>query len=148
MLRLPAKRKYKNKPTEKHGQRFDSGWEAAYYQELLLRMAAGEVRSLLMQVSFPLKVNEVVVSRYVADFVYEEAVRWTADGKRMPQPDWVTRIVDTKSEPTRATRMYQLKKRWMKALGLEIVEVMKPQRRQSRWQALPAHLKARVKVPE
>lgn len=56
--------KFKAKPTEADGIRFDSKKEAAYYTTLTLRQKAGEILFFLRQVPFHLPGN----IRYVVDF--------------------------------------------------------------------------------
>jgi len=58
-------RKYRNEPTLVDGIRFDSKHEAKVYQELMLRVKAGELKNVLLQVAFLLPGN----IKYVADFV-------------------------------------------------------------------------------
>jgi hypothetical protein len=59
---------------------------------------------------FPVKVNGVIVCRYVADFVF------IRDGRRV--------VEDVKSAFTKTLPMYRLKKRLVRAaLGIEISEV-------------------------
>lgn len=58
-------RKYHNQPTVVDGIRFDSKREAAYYRELKLRKAAGEVSYWLRQVPLHLPGG----TRYVVDFL-------------------------------------------------------------------------------
>ena len=104
---------------------FDSAFEAAYYRELKLRARAGDIRNLRWQVKYPLIVNHHRVGHYRADFVYDERRENTA----WPTLDeWVTVIADTKSEPTRRTDYYRLKKRIMHAMGYTIREIVSPAR--------------------
>jgi hypothetical protein len=92
------------------GHRFDSKKEARRWFELLAKQDAGAITSLRRQVRIPIRVNGVVVSRYVADHVYVE------QGKRV--------VEDVKSAITRKDRTYRLKKRLLAALyGFEIREV-------------------------
>lgn len=64
--------KYKAKPTEVDGIRFDSQREARRYQELKLMERAGEIERLTLQPSFELRsaVSELRIGAYVADFRY------------------------------------------------------------------------------
>lgn len=63
---IPTKRsKYGNRRVEVDGIKFDSQHEATIYQELMLRVRAGELKAVLRQVSFDLPGG----IRYVADFV-------------------------------------------------------------------------------
>jgi hypothetical protein len=65
--------------TEVDGITFASKIEAAHYKTLLLRLKAGEIRDLRLQVRFPLfacphvqDTKKVKVCDYIADFVYQE----------------------------------------------------------------------------
>lgn len=104
--------KYRNQKTEVDGYVFDSKWEASVYAVLKLRLKAGLIDGLRVQVPLALyAVNEagvrVHVADYVADFTYSEAGRLL--------------VVDAKGV---RTAMYQLKKRWLKAQdNIDIVEV-------------------------
>ncbi|MFR3797889.1 MAG: DUF1064 domain-containing protein [Christensenellales bacterium] len=105
----PTKRsKYGNRRVEVDGIKFDSQHEATFYQELMLRVRAGELKTVLRQVSFDLPGG----IRYVADFV-------------TIAPDMhVEGVYDAKSPATKANRVYINKKKQMKACwGIEIREV-------------------------
>lgn len=114
----PKKRrqKYHNEPVMVGRIRFDSKREAAYYQTLKAREAAGEVEGLSRQVKFPLHVTlpsgvKHQIGAYVADFVYRERA----------DQDWLIRIVDVKGV---RTALYKWKKRHFEAeYGADIVEV-------------------------
>lgn len=106
--------KYRNKPTEVDGYKFGSKAEAKRWTDLKLLQAAGRIRNLECQHSskaactFRLEVNGMLIARYVADFVYEEA------------PAWVKVIEDKKGYPT---PIYRLKRKLMEAVhGIEIRE--------------------------
>jgi hypothetical protein len=98
---------------------FDSGHEAERYIQLKLFVAAGVIKNLRLQVPFRIEVNSIRICTYKADFVYEEA------GSEI--------VEDAKGK---ATRIYNLKKRLMKAiLGITIKEYKKadkPPRRKRR----------------
>lgn len=100
--------KYGNRRVEVDGIKFDSQHEATIYQELMLRVRAGELKAVLRQVSFDLPGG----IRYVADFV-------------TIAPDMhVEGVYDAKSPATKANRVYINKKKQMKACwGIEIREV-------------------------
>lgn len=103
----PKRSKYGNKRVEIDGKVFDSQHEAAVYQELMMRVRAGELRTVLRQVPFDLPGN----IRYFADFV-------TID------KDMRIAVYDAKSEATRKNRVYINKKKQMKACWeIEIQEV-------------------------
>ena len=111
--------KYRNVRVVVNGERFDSQREAAYWQGLLARQAAGEITHLERQVhiplycpimapdGFPIPGSTSQVATYVADFTWVESgktVICDAKGKRLP--------------------MYTLKKRWLYAQnGIAILEV-------------------------
>lgn len=89
--RETPKRKYHNHPVTVDGIRFDSKKEAAYYQQLKLRQAAGEVSYWLHQVPIRLPGG----TRYVVDFQVH-----LADGRVL--------YVDVKG---RETQVFRVKKR-------------------------------------
>lgn len=49
---------------------FPSRAEAKYYAELRLQERAGIISRLHLQVAYPIKINSVPVTKYIADFVY------------------------------------------------------------------------------
>ncbi len=108
--RFIAKRgtKYNARRVYRWGRWFDSEREANRYDELQLLEAAGEIRDLQCQVSFPCVLNEVKVCNYIADFVYYDCrsdEQVVEDVKGMKTP------------------IYKLKKRIMRAFhGIEILE--------------------------
>ena len=113
--------KYRNVRVVVNGERFDSQREAAYWQGLLARQAAGEITNLARQVRMPLYCPilapdglsipgaSIKVADYVCDYQWVDVatgqtVIADAKGKRLP--------------------MYTLKKRWLYAQnGLSILEV-------------------------
>ena len=106
---IPTKRsKYGNRRVEVDGIKFDSQHEATIYQELMLRVRAGELKAVLRLVFFQAEGG----IRYVADFV-------------TIAPDMhVEGVYDAKSPATKANRVYINKKKQMKACwGIEIREV-------------------------
>lgn len=111
----PKRQKYGNTRVEIDGLKFDSKHEAAVYQELMLRVKAGELKCVCRQVRFDLgggqHAEEGSRYAYIADFV-------TIDPKGM------VAVVDAKSEATRKNRVYINKKKQMLAeWGLEIIEM-------------------------
>ena len=110
-MRIPARRKFGNRPTEVDGQTFASAKEARRFGELRLLERAGEITELRTQPRFPLEVNGQLVCAYVADFTYrDKAGRLIAE--------------DVKSEITRKHPVYRLKAKLFKAvMGFEITEV-------------------------
>lgn len=122
--------KYRNQKVVVNGEKFDSKREAAYYQELLLREKAGEVRFIERQITFHLCCPEldamfrqapipkvVYVCDYVADFTFEEVAETLENGSR----NWRHVVVDVKGAKT---PMYLLKKKWLELQsGIRILEV-------------------------
>jgi hypothetical protein len=106
-LPIPEKEsKYKNKATVVDGLRFPSRREANRYAELRLLERAGKIEDLRTQVRYPLEVNGLLVSHYVADFTYLEK------GKLV--------VEDAKGH---ITPVYVIKKKHMAAqYGIEIKE--------------------------
>lgn len=104
----PKRQKYGNQRVEIDGIKFDSKHEANIYQGLMLRVRAGELKTVCRQVKFDLPGGIV----YVADFL---AIR----------PDLsIEGVYDAKSEATKKNRVYINKKKQMKACwGIEIREV-------------------------
>ena len=88
--------KFKAKPTEADGIRFDSKKEARYYEQLKIRQRAGEVVFFLRQVVFHLPGGV----RYVVDFQ-----EFRADG--------TVAFVDVKGMKTES---YNAKKRMVESL--------------------------------
>ncbi len=115
-------KKYHNSPTERVAEdgtviQFDSQKEARRYDALILRLRAGEIRDLRLQVDFTIQEaytdengHRVRAVRYRADFTYKD-------------PEGRLVVEDVKSRPTR-TREYLLKRKLMKErLGIDITEV-------------------------
>jgi hypothetical protein len=90
--------------TEADGYVFASAREAKRYGELKLQYAAREIAALRLQVPFPLPGGIV----YIADFVYYD----------LRDKRWV--VEDVKGV---RTKEYQLKKKLMREIGIEIDEV-------------------------
>jgi Protein of unknown function (DUF1064) len=107
-----ARSKYRNvKVRTADHELFDSQRELAYWQGLQARQAAGAITNLRRQVAYPLlcpiEDRAVMVSSYVADFVYDEA--------------GVRHVVDVKGV---RTAIYKLKKKWLHLQdGIVIEEV-------------------------
>lgn len=104
---IPRRNKYGNQRVEVNGKTFDSIHEARVYEGLLLRVKAGELKTVLRQVGFDLPGG----IRYFADFV------------AVGMDDKIT-VYDAKSEATKKNRVYINKKKQLRACcGLDIVEV-------------------------
>lgn len=99
--------KYRAIKTKVDGITFDSKREAARYVELMTMHKAGEITEPVLQLKFPLVVNEELICSYRADFVYERA--------------GVVVVEDVKGV---RTAVYRIKKKLMAALlHIEIHEV-------------------------
>lgn len=105
LIRARRRSKYSNEPTEAQGMVFASKKEADRYQQLKLLEVAGEISDLRCQVPFPIRVNGVLICKYIADFTYT-----TKSGKV---------VEDTKGY---RNSVYRLKAKLMKAFGVEILE--------------------------
>lgn len=99
---------------------FDSRKEAARFDELMLRLKAGQIRNLRLQVQFTLKESYITPEgervgaiRYVADFTYEARM----------DDRWVYVVEDVKSKATK-TKVYSMKKKLMyDKFGILVQEV-------------------------
>lgn len=118
-----TRNKYRAKPVEIDGIRFDSMAEARFYGALMLRKRAGEVAEIEIQPRFPIAIDGEPVRalpnkkghkgralEYRADFAFDDG------GKR--------RVVDVKGMDTPVSRLKEYKdwtrwmatfKRWMEA---------------------------------
>jgi len=104
------KSKYGNKKVSYLGKNFDSIGERDRYIFLKDRQARGEIRNLRCQVSCELKVNDELICRYIADFVYETSTREVVEDFKGME-----------------TAIFRLKKKLMAAcLGINIHIVKKP----------------------
>ena len=99
--------KYSNEPTEVDGIKFDSKKEAKRYGELTILVKAGAIKDLELQPRYPIIINGVKVTTYVADFRYTGI-------------SGAVIVEDTKGFKT---EVYKLKKKLMSAIhGIEIQE--------------------------
>jgi len=98
--------KYGAKKTIVDGIKFDSKAEAARYAVLQKLAHIGLIKNLRMQVVYKLAVNDQLICKYIADFVYERnGIEVVEDVKGM------------------RTREYILKRKLMKAVfGIQIKE--------------------------
>ena len=112
-----GKNKYGNQKAVRqigeHEVVFDSQKEARRFDELLLRLRAGQIRDLKLQPEFTLREAyttpegfRIRAIRYRADFSYEERVPGLGGG----EDSWKKVVEDVKSEATR-TRVYEMKKK-------------------------------------
>lgn len=124
-------RKYHNNPAVRGSIRFDSQKEAARYDELILLLNTGKIRSLKLQPEFTLQEafttpdgTRVQAIKYRADFSYDilrhkryedyDGVEWI--------DEWEPVIEDVKSPATK-TQVYQMKRKMMMEKGYQITEV-------------------------
>jgi hypothetical protein len=136
---LPPDRKrskYRSERVTVLGETFDSKREARYYFETLKPLAeAGAIRNLQRQVPYELHCpGGHVVSRFVADFVFERPLgdsggkarggskKTQGRGTRgLGNVSWEVVIVDAKGF---RTRLYKLKRKWLRLeYGFVIEEV-------------------------
>ena len=103
----PPKNKYRNEPEEIDGIKFASKKEAKRYGELGNLVTHKFITNLELQPRYPIVINGVKVTTYVADFRYLD---WNGN----------TVVEDTKGYKT---DVYKLKKKLMFAVhGIEITE--------------------------
>lgn len=62
--------KYNAVPTEVDGRKFASNSEAMRYCQLKMMQDARLISDLLLQVPYDLKIGDITIGRWVADFVY------------------------------------------------------------------------------
>lgn len=100
--------KYRAQPVVIDGVRFASKAEGRRYEELKLLVSSGRIHSLELQPKYPIKIEDVKICSYVADFLYFDCAKnW-----------WVTEDVKGVKTP-----VYRLKKKLVKALyGIDILE--------------------------
>lgn len=107
--------KYRAQRVEADGHRFDSKHEYMMYVDLKLRVRAGEIEDLRLQVKFSLfdaggHCRGEHIGTYRADFVYRERGE--------------LRVADAKSEKTRRLRDWPRTKALMRAChGIEVIEL-------------------------
>lgn len=134
----PKGTKYHNTPTERVTAtgavlHFDSQKEARRYDELAVRLQAGQIRDLRLQVDFTLQEaftdtegKRIRAIRYKADFTYwqrDPAEENMAASKGWPCESWVYVVEDVKSKATQ-TQKYAMKKKMLKdRFGYDITEV-------------------------
>lgn len=111
--------KYRNRPTEEEGIRFDSMAEARRYRELKLLQAHGAIRNLELQPEYALVVQgidgkPVKVAKYRADFRYER--------KHPKEAAWAVIVEDVKGYET---AVFRLKAKLVKALHGVTIELVR-----------------------
>ena len=103
--------KYRAKKVSLDGHTFASKAEARRYAELRLLYKSGEISAPALQIRYPLMVGDILIGRYVADFVY----RW-----RKNRNNYVV-VEDVKGF---RTQLYKWKKKHFEAqYGIKITEV-------------------------
>ncbi len=83
-----GRNKFSNVPTAYAGKGYQSRKEAAYAQELDVRVKCGELKGWQRQVTVPLKVNGRKVCGYIVDFVatYADGHEQYIEVKGYPAP--------------------------------------------------------------
>ena len=127
--KAPSRSKYGAIKDSRGSIEFDSRKEAARFDELMLRLKAGQIRDLRLQVQFTLKESYITPEgeriraiRYIADFVYD-----AKEYVRHPEGEleilWRTIVEDVKSKATK-TAVYRMKKKLMhEKFGITVQEV-------------------------
>lgn len=101
--------KFRNQFVEEDGITFRSKAEHRRYQVLKLRIAAGEIADLEIQPRYPLIVNGLKITTYVADYRYRDL----RTGELV--------VEDVKGA---VTLLYTMKRKLMKAIhGIDVQEV-------------------------
>ena len=107
---LGTGKRYGNKKTIVFGIEFDSVKESRRYMVLRAREAEGKISGLETHKVYELSVNDQLICRYEADFVYMVGEAQVVE--------------DVKSMITRKKESYRLKRKLMRACrGIELVEV-------------------------
>jgi hypothetical protein len=99
--------KYGNKRTQVDGNWFHSAAEAKHWIDLKLLERAGEITDVKRQVPFELRVEGVLICKYIADFTYTDKADkfYVIDVKGFRTPE------------------YKLKAKLMAATGYPITEI-------------------------
>lgn len=107
---FPRRTKYSNKKTVVDEILFDSKGESDRYIMLKGQLQTGIISDLKLQVPYELKVNNVLICKYVADFVYlKEGIVVVEDFKGI------------------LTAIFQMKRKLMRAVhGIEIFITKRP----------------------
>ncbi|HAP01061.1 MAG TPA: hypothetical protein DCQ93_03960 [Bacteroidetes bacterium] len=126
--------KYQNKKVVIGPHTFDSKKESKRYLELSMMQNKNIISNLKTQVPYELKVNGVLICKYIADFAYESRIITSHNGS------WKEKIVEdvkgfrrtkyrdasgkvrTRTNP--AYEMFLLKKKLMKAIhNIDVIEI-------------------------
>lgn len=92
---------------------FDSKWEAERYGQLVMLQRANQIRDLVTQVKFDIKINNEKICTYIADFTYYEKNK---DGVE----EFI--VEDAKGLET---AVFRLKKKLMKAINNIEIKISK-----------------------
>lgn len=98
---------------DKDGRRYASGLEREYFQELLLREKAGEIRDLEREPQIYFEINGVRITGYKPDFSFFEIKL----GARV----WE----ETKGEATDKTEGWRIRQNLWRAIGPGLLRVIK-----------------------
>lgn len=104
---MTRRNKFNAKQTMVDGMRFHSRAEARRWSELKLYQKGGLIERLERQVLYPLVVNGVRVSTYIADFVYHDlkANRWVVEDVKSPA---TARLADFKMKRSLMQAIYNI----------------------------------------
>lgn len=82
--------KYGAKKKEYNGIIYDSAFEAKYAAELDWRKRAGDIKDWQRQIKFDLKINDVLICKYIVDFVIirKDDSREYVETKGFETRDW------------------------------------------------------------
>jgi Protein of unknown function (DUF1064) len=101
--------KYRNRKVEYKGMTFDSVKEHKRFVELEWMQKTGAISELQRQIVYPIVVNDNLICKYIADFVYRVGTD--------------TIVEDVKSKITKKLSTYIMKKKLMAAVwGITIKE--------------------------
>ncbi len=105
--------KYRNKPCVIDGHRFSSQGEGLRFRELKILDKAGNIRNLVLQPRYEIRINNMKICTYVGDFSYEQGISGGLS--------WESILEDYKCV---LTPIYKLKKKLVKAVhDIEITEI-------------------------
>lgn len=116
--------KYRAKRILADGHSFASLAEYVRYTQLKLLERAGELKNLVLQPRYVFKVNNITIGAYVADFSYTD----TRSGRVVVED--VKGYTSPNSVPW---KLFQYKRKLLKALYNIEVQIIKPTRGKSSW---------------
>lgn len=103
--------KYGNQWVEVDGHKFQSKKEAHYYGQCKMRVLAGQLSRFEMQVEYELRVNDILITTYRADFV-------------LYHPNGTVTVVDCKGKATEHLPEFRIKRNLMYAIHGIIVQIV------------------------